>query len=146
MDVWARARTGFVSPLNPVAIITRGRLLEITTESFPLDAEEIRAYFKNNIVRGKPQFCEFRIIEKDPDEKDLFFFDWIYDLVPTESISASVIEATEGIVIIEAGTVEKIVPVRISGGQVGSYKVTNRITTSLDRILEKSFRLAVKDT
>lgn len=146
MDIWALALSGFTYPLNPVAISTGGYLLEIDTDEFPLDAETIRAGFKKNIVRGKPRFYEIRIHKKGPDERIPYFFDWIDDLIPTESITASTVEVTEGIVKTEAGTVEKIVPVWISGGQVGSYKVTNRITTSLGQILENSFRLVVKDT
>jgi hypothetical protein len=117
----------------------------MSTEEFTLDATDIRTYFNKNIIKGRRQYGEYRVIYKDPDESDLYFFDWIEDLAPDENITDSVV-LSEGEITVDntsVNPVESIVPVRVSGGDTGKYLIVNRITTSLGRILEKSFKLIV---
>jgi hypothetical protein len=83
---------------------------------------------------------------KDPDADLPWHFDWSDWLEDGESITASVMTASAGIVTHDPGFSTTDTVVWVSGGTVGTvYTVANRITTSQLKIDERTIRIRVQN-
>lgn len=81
---------------------------------------------------------------KDPDAKLDWIFDWSSWLAPGETITASEFIVSAGLTVTASSNTTISATVWLSGGQTGQvYQVTNRITTSQDRIDDRSIRIRV---
>jgi len=81
---------------------------------------------------------------KDPDAKLDWIFDWSSWLAPGETISTSEFIVSAGLTVTASSNTTISATVWLSGGQTGQvYQVTNRITTSQDRIDDRSIRIRV---
>lgn len=84
--------------------------------------------------------------EKDPEADLPWHFDWSEWLEDGESITASVMTASAGVTLHDAGFSATDTTVWVTGGTVGNiYQVSNRITTSQAKIDERSIRIRVKN-
>lgn len=86
---------------------------------------------------------------KDPDSKLDYTLDWSKWLgSDTITVSAWILDPDDGSLIQSAGSVDgagKRATVWLEGGVVGSYRVTNRVTTTAGRIADRSFTLIVAE-
>lgn len=83
---------------------------------------------------------------KDPDADLPWHFDWTDWLDEGEAITASVMTPSAGITIHDAAFSSTDTTVWVTGGTVGTvYTVANRITTSQDKVDERTIRIRVKN-
>lgn len=81
---------------------------------------------------------------KDPDATLDWIFDWSQWLGATETISASVMTASPGIVLDSSSFSVSTATAWVSGGSEGRvYQVSNKITTDQGRIDERSITIRV---
>lgn len=84
--------------------------------------------------------------EKDPDATLPWKFDWSAWLENGETISASAFICSAGITVVSTSATPQNTTIWLSGGTPGQpYRVTNRITTSLGKIDDRSITIRVKD-
>ena len=83
---------------------------------------------------------------KDPNAKLDYTIDWIRWL-DTDTITASTWEVSSPeLIIMDSSNTHTTTTVWLSAGLAGQfYTVTNRITTTLGRIQDQSFRLKIKE-
>jgi hypothetical protein len=83
---------------------------------------------------------------KDPDEIQSYTFRWAKEL-SGETISTSTFLLPDGLTSAATSGSDSTRTIRVSGGTDGSqYRITNRITTSGSRTLEKTIRVQVRET
>jgi hypothetical protein len=81
---------------------------------------------------------------KDPDATLDWRFDWTDWLDDGETITASVMTVSAGLVLVSQSNSVSAATVWVSGGTTGSvYSVANRITTSAGRIDERTITIRV---
>lgn len=89
------------------------------------------------------------LLTKDPDDIEVYEFDWSRWLKPGASIASSTWTLSgSGLTQDNDGISGGMTTVRLSGGDLGTtYVVTNRITTdeSPSQRKQRSFRLAIVD-
>lgn len=84
--------------------------------------------------------------EKDPDADLPWIFDWTDWLDEGEAITDSDFTPSAGIVIHDPGASSTDTTVWVSGGTVGNvYSLANKITTSQDKIDERTIYIKVKN-
>ena len=83
---------------------------------------------------------------KDPNAKLDYTIDWIHWL-GTDTITASTWEVSSPeLIIMDSSNTHTTTTIWLSAGLAGQvYTVTNRITTTLGRIQDQSFRLKIKE-
>jgi len=80
---------------------------------------------------------------KDPDSTLDYTFDWV-NWLDGDTISTSAMSVSAGITLDSEANNTTTATAWISGGSVGrSYEVTNRITTALGRIVDRTIVLKV---
>ena len=86
---------------------------------------------------------------KDPDSKLDYTLDWSKWLgSDTVTVSVWILEPADGNLTDSAPSVDaagKRTTVWLEAGAVGSYRVTNRVTTAAGRIADRSFTLVIAE-
>lgn len=84
--------------------------------------------------------------DKDPDEHLDYLIDWSGDLgSDADTITASTWIVPTGITKTTDSFAATATKIWLSGGSVGNtYTLTNRVTTALGRIMERSVQLSIR--
>lgn len=90
--------------------------------------------------------ARLQIIRKDPDAKLDYGFDWSDWLASGEILSVSVWVVASGLTEVSTHRADTSTLIWLSGGTVGkTYRVSNMVTTSDDRIDERSFEVIIEE-
>jgi hypothetical protein len=95
---------------------------------------------------GADTVCRPSDVAKDPNETQSYVFRWAKELAG-ETISTSAFTLPDGLASVATSGSDSTRTIRVSGGSDGGqYRITNTITTSGSRTLEKTLRVLVRDS